>query len=103
MYIKDDADGYLSQLVNRFRCLKGWKQFGGSCYYPSMLNSSYDKVNETCDRLLVNNTHLMRVRHPIELLYGVHIISTNNLSTLLIEIDHQLIDSKRSNASPCFC
>lgn len=74
--------------------MKGWKQFGGSCYYPSIMKSIPDKANQTCNLLQVNNTYLMRIRHPVELSYAAHIYFTNNLSTLLIETDSRIFKSK---------
>jgi len=43
------------------------------------MKSTPDKANRTCSLLNVNNTHLMRIRHPIELSYGAHIYFKNNL------------------------
>ncbi|UJR12020.1 hypothetical protein I4U23_016198 [Adineta vaga] len=82
------------QIVSRFRCLKGWKQFGGSCYYPSIMITIADKANRTCYRLYGNNTHVMRIRHVAELSYAAHLYMTYNLTELLIETDPQLLKSK---------
>jgi hypothetical protein len=80
-------------VVNRFQCLKGWKQFGGSCYYSSIMKSTPDKANKTCSLLDVNNTYLMHIRHPIELSYAAHLFFKNNLTTFLIETDPILFKS----------
>jgi hypothetical protein len=81
-------------LAKRFRCLKGWEQFGGSCYYPSIMQSTADQSDQTCRHLYVNNTNLMRIRHFMGLFYAAHIFSTNNLTRLLIEVDPRLLKSK---------
>ncbi|CAF0753896.1 unnamed protein product [Adineta ricciae] len=82
------------QIVDQLRCSKGWKQFGGSCYYPSLMISTVDKANETCQRLQVNNTHLMRIKHVPELSYAAHLYATNTLIELLVEVDPELLKSK---------
>ena len=81
---------FSSVLVNRLRCLKGWKQFAGSCYYPTIMKSTPDKANQTCSRLQTNNTYLMRIRRPVELSYAAHFFLKNNLTTLLVETDPRL-------------
>jgi hypothetical protein len=81
-------------VAGRFRCLKGWKQFGGSCYYPLIMKSTPDKANQTCRLLHGNNTNLMRIRHPVELSYAAHVYFKNNLTELLIETDPRLFKSK---------
>lgn len=83
-------------LVNRLRCLKGWKQFGGSCYHPKIQKSSVNDANKTCDNIGVNNTYLMRIRHAGEFSYAAHIFSTNKLPALLVQIDSQLLTSQKS-------
>ena len=86
-------------LVNRLRCLKGWKRFGSSCYYSSIIRSTPHTANETCHHLPVNHSHLMHIRHPIELSYAAHLFLTNNLTTLLVQTDPQLF---KGDINPCF-
>jgi len=93
-FIQIIGDNCQYVVVGRFRCLKGWKQFGGSCYHPSIMKSTPDKANQTCRLLQVNDTHLMRIRHSVELSYAAHIFFTNNLTTLLVETDSRLFKSK---------
>ncbi len=63
------------------------------------MKSTPDKANQTCSLLHVNNTHLMRIRHPVELSYAAHVYFTKNLTTLLVETDSRLFKSK--NRSLC--
>ena len=98
LIIEKDVQWYICVAVDRFRCLKGWKQFGGSCYHPSIMKSIPDIANQTCTLLHVNNTHLMRIRHSAELSYAAHIFFTKNLTTLLVETDPQLFKSKKRSS-----
>ncbi|CAF4035821.1 unnamed protein product, partial [Rotaria sordida] len=41
-------------ILNRFRCPKGWKRLGGSCYYLSNLTSISSAANHTCNYLHSN-------------------------------------------------
>ena len=82
-------------VVSQLRCSKGWKQFSGSCYYPSLMISTVDKANETCQRLQVNSTHLMRIRHVPELSYAAHLYATNRLTELLVEVDPEVLKSMK--------
>jgi hypothetical protein len=78
-------------LVSRFRCPKGWKRLGGSCYYFSNLTSIASHVNHTCNHLHSNLSNLMQIRNAVELFYAAHVLSRNNLSSLMIEIDPGLL------------
>lgn len=88
------AEKHACGVDGRFRCLKGWRQFGGACYYPSIMESTPDNANQTCNLLQVNNTQIMRIRHIVELSYAAHLCATQNLTELLIEIDPQIFNSK---------
>lgn len=74
-------------LVNRFRCPKGWRRLGGSCYYLSNITSTPFEANETCHALHSNQSNLMQIRNTIELFYAAHVLTKNNLSALMIELD----------------
>lgn len=54
----------------------------------SRLTSTANEANQTCDKLDFN---LMQIRNTIQLFYAVHILITNNLSALIIDIDPRLI------------
>jgi hypothetical protein len=54
------------------------------------MTTTPEKANQTCSRLQVNNTYLMRIRHPVELSYAAHLFLTENVTTLLVETDPQL-------------
>ncbi len=81
-------------LVNRFRCPKGWRRLGGSCYYLSNLTSTPTEANQTCNQLHSNHSNLMQIRNTVELLYAAHVLTKNNLSALMIEIDPKLLKGK---------
>ena len=57
------------------------------------MKSTPDKANQTCNLLQVNNTQLMRIRHPVELSYAAHLYFTQNLTELLIETDPRIFNS----------
>jgi hypothetical protein len=78
-------------LVSRFRCPKGWKRVGGSCYYFSNITSISSDANYTCNQLYSNLSNLMQIRNAVELLYAGHVLSRNNLTSLMIDIDPRLI------------
>ena len=78
-------------LVNRFRCPKGWKRLGGSCYYFSNMTASLTYVNYTCNYLQSNYSNLMQVRNAVELVYAAHVLTRNNLTALMIEIEPNLL------------
>ncbi len=80
-----------SILVSRFRCPKGWKRLGGSCYYFSNQTSTSFFVNYTCNYLHSNLSNLMQIRNAVELFYAAHVLSRNNLSSLMIDIDPNLL------------
>lgn len=84
-------------LVNRFRCPKGWRRLGGSCYYLSNITSLPSEANETCHQLHSNQSNLMQIRHTIELFYAAHVLTKNNLSALMIEIEPSLLKGKWKN------
>ena len=81
-------------LVNRFRCPKGWRRLGGSCYYLSNITSFPSEANETCHQLHSNQSNLMQIRHTIELFYATHVLTKYNLSALMIEIEPNLLRGK---------
>ena len=78
-------------LVNRFRCPKGWRRLGGSCYYLSNLTSTSVEANLTCNFLHSNQSNLMQIRNTVELFYAAHVLTKNNLSSLMIDIDMNLL------------
>ena len=78
-------------LVNRFRCPKGWRRLGGSCYYLSDVASLPSEANQTCNEVHSNQSNLMQIRNTLELFYAAHVLSKNNLTGLMIEIDPNLL------------
>ena len=50
--------------------------------------------NHTCNLIYLNASQLMQIRHPVELFYAAHILDTNDLPSLLIEINSRLFKSK---------
>jgi hypothetical protein len=78
-------------LVNRFRCPKGWRRLGGSCYYLSNITSTPNEANHTCNHLHSNHSNLMQIRNTVELFYAAHVLTKNNLSALMIELDSNLL------------
>ncbi|CAF0929613.1 unnamed protein product [Adineta ricciae] len=85
----------IKEAVNRFRCPKGWKRLGGSCYYLSNLTSSAIDANYTCNLMYSNLSNLMQVRHTVELFYAAHVLSRNNLSSLIIDVDPSLLQGRK--------
>lgn len=80
--------------VNRFRCPKGWRRLGGSCYYfPNSTSLALD-ANYTCELLYSNQSHHMQIGNAIEFFYAAHILSRQNLPALMIEIDPKLAQGK---------
>ncbi len=67
---------------------------GGSCYYLSNLTSTPTEANQTCNQLHSNHSNLMQIRNTVELLYAAHVLTKNNLSALMIEIDPKLLKGK---------
>ncbi|CAF1562766.1 unnamed protein product [Rotaria magnacalcarata] len=84
----------IKEAVNRFRCPKGWRRLGGSCFYLSDVKSIAVHANDTCNLLHSNHSNLMQIRNSIELFYAAHILTKNNLSSLIIEIDPNLLKGK---------
>ncbi len=80
--------------MSRFRCPKGWKRLGGSCYYLSNLTSTSIDANYTCNYLHSNLSNLMQIRNTVELFYAVHVLSRNNLPSLMIDIHPNLLKGK---------
>ncbi|CAF1043599.1 unnamed protein product [Adineta steineri] len=80
--------GKMKMLVNQLHCPKGWEHFGGSCYYLSKIKSISTQANQTCSTL---NSNLMQIRNTIELFYASYILTKNNLSTLMIHIEPNLL------------
>jgi hypothetical protein len=81
-------------LVNRMRCPKGWRRFGGSCYSLSNVTSTSVKVNQTCTSLH-RDASLMYIRQSAELFYAAYILTTNHLEMLMIEINPHLFKGKQ--------
>ncbi len=75
--------------VNRFDCPTGWRYLGGSCYYLST------EANQTCNLLHSNRSNLMQIRNIVQLFYAANILIKNNLSTLMIEIDRNLLKGNK--------
>ena len=82
---------FVLTLVSRFRCPKGWKRLGGSCYYFSNATSTSTYVNYTCNYLHSNYSNLMQVRNAVEFVYAAHVLTRNNLTSLMIEIEPNLL------------
>lgn len=82
---------FSSFLVNRFRCPKGWRRLGGSCYYLSNITSTPSEANQTCNQLHSNHSNLIQIRNTVELFYAAHALTKNNLSALMIELDPDLL------------
>ncbi len=70
---------------------------GGSCYYLSNITSTPGEANQTCDQLHSNHSNLMQIRNTVELFYAAHVLTKNNLSELLIDIDPKLLKGKKNN------
>lgn len=56
------------------------------------------EANRTCRQLYRNDSKLMYIRHPMELFYAARILTVNNLSRLLLEIDRNLHRGKHCEA-----
>ncbi|CAF3690473.1 unnamed protein product [Rotaria sordida] len=84
----------IKEAVNRFRCPKGWRRLGGSCYYLSDVRSTSTIANDTCNHLHSNHSNLMQIRNAVELFYAAHVLTKNNLSSLMIDIDPNLLKGK---------
>ena len=89
-----DFEYYFYVVVNRFRCPKEWQRFGGSCYYLSNVTSTAYEANQTCKLTYFNQSQLMKIRHPVELLYATDILVKHDLDELLVQIDLHLLQSK---------
>jgi hypothetical protein len=83
-------------LVSRFRCPKGWKRVGGSCYYFPNITSISSRVNHTCNHFHSNLSNLMQIRNAVELFYAAHVLSRNNLTSLMIDIDPSLLKGREN-------
>ncbi|CAF1325642.1 unnamed protein product [Adineta steineri] len=84
----------IKEAVNRFRCPKGWRRLGGSCYYLSNTTSTPTEANHTCNLLHSNHSNLMQIRNTVELFYAAHVLTKNNLPSLMIDIDPNLLKGK---------
>ncbi|CAF4670266.1 unnamed protein product [Rotaria sp. Silwood1] len=80
--------------VNRFRCPKGWKRLGGSCYYFPSFTSTSITANYTCNHLHSNLSNLLQIRNVVELVYAAHVLTRNNLSSLMLSIDPKFLKGK---------
>ncbi|CAF0734551.1 unnamed protein product [Rotaria sordida] len=85
----------IKETVNRFRCPKGWKRLGGSCYYLSNLTSISSAANHTCNYLHSNLSNLIQIRNAVELFYTAHVLTRNDLSSLMISIDPNFLKGKK--------
>ncbi|CAF4063529.1 unnamed protein product, partial [Adineta steineri] len=77
--------------VNRYRCPKGWKRVGISCYYLSNITSTSIHANYTCNLLHSNLSNLIQIKNTIQLFYAAHLLIKNNLSSLIINIHPNLL------------
>ncbi|CAF4013125.1 unnamed protein product, partial [Rotaria sordida] len=84
----------ISLLVSRFRCPKGWKHVGGSCYYLSNLTSTSTTANNTCNHFHSNFSNLIQIQNIVELFYIAHVLKRNNLLSLMFSIDPKLLKKK---------
>lgn len=84
-------------LVNRFRCPKGWRRLGGSCFYLSEVKSTAAEANATCNELHSNNSNLMQIRNAVELFYAAHVLTKHNLSSMIVNFDPKLFKGKSDN------
>ncbi|CAM2721891.1 unnamed protein product [Rotaria socialis] len=84
----------IKDVVDRFRCPKGWQRLGGSCYFISNIASTSNEANSTCNFLYFNHSRLMQIRRPIELFYAADILIKNNFSALMLNIHPQLLNRK---------
>ncbi|CAF3576654.1 unnamed protein product [Rotaria sp. Silwood1] len=85
----------IKETVNRFRCPKGWKRLGGSCYYLPNFTSTYITANHTCNHLHSNLSNLIQIRNAVELFYAAHVLARNDLSSLMVSIDPNLFKGKK--------
>ncbi|CAF4233905.1 unnamed protein product, partial [Adineta steineri] len=81
----------IEQTVNRYRCPKGWKRVGISCYYLSNITSTSIHANYTCNLLHSNLSNLIQIKNTIQLFYATHLLIKNNLSSLIINIHPNLL------------
>ncbi|CAF4174761.1 unnamed protein product, partial [Adineta steineri] len=81
----------IEQTVNRYRCPKGWKRVGISCYYLSNITSTSIHANYTCNLLHSNLSNLIQIKNTIQLFYAAHLLIKNNLSSLIINIHPNLL------------
>ncbi|CAF4703611.1 unnamed protein product, partial [Rotaria sp. Silwood2] len=78
---------------SRFRCPKGWKRVGASCYYLSNVSSTSVTANNTCN-LHSNYSNLIQIQNVVELFYVAHVLSRNKLSSIMVSIDPKLFKEK---------
>jgi hypothetical protein len=78
-------------LVDDLSCPEKWSRFLHLCYYPSNYMSTVAQANKTCSIFHLNNSRLMYVKNPLEIFYAAHVLNTNNLNKLLLEIDPDLM------------
>ncbi|CAF4512567.1 unnamed protein product [Rotaria socialis] len=86
----------IDETVNRFRCAKGWKRVGGSCYYLPAFTSISATVNKSCHDVHFNHSHLIKIQNTVELFYAAHVLLKNNFSSLMLSVDPKLIKLKRN-------
>ncbi|CAF4805664.1 unnamed protein product, partial [Rotaria socialis] len=84
----------IKETVNRFRCPKGWKRLGGSCYYLPDLTALPTTANGTCNYLHSNLSNIIQVRNAVELFYVAHVLTRNDLSALMVSVDTSLFKGK---------
>jgi hypothetical protein len=82
---------FSSSIVNQLQCPKGWRHFGGSCYYLSNTTSTSIQADRRCNLLNSNHSNLMQIRNKVDLFYAVHVLTDNKLSALMIDIDPNLL------------
>lgn len=81
--------------MNRYRCPKGWNRLDGSCYYLAKLTTLPSQANISCANIYSNRSQLIQVQNPVEFFYAAHVLTRNNLSSLMIEVDRKLVQSKK--------
>ncbi|CAF3743493.1 unnamed protein product, partial [Rotaria sp. Silwood1] len=79
---------------NQLSCPKGWRRLGGSCYYVSNITSTSNEANYTYSLFHSNHSQLMQIRNSIGLFYATYILTKNNFSSLMLNMDPQMIKSE---------
>lgn len=84
-------------LVDDLHCPKNWSRFLHLCYYLSKYMSMVGQANRTCSVFNLNDSRLMYVKNPLEVLYAAHVMNKNSINEFLLEIDPNLMKGKQKD------